>query len=463
MSHSAPGSRTRSRRVNLNATTVLAVLLPVLTAATLGLVHPDAPRTTGARPPTLTALSQASVVCPSALDKATPVQLSSAADGASGRVRLDNGSDRKKARLKDGQVTSVDDGSGPVVVTGKGKLAPGLFGARVSDGRLAATSCPAPSPDQWFTAVASGAHHSSELELVNPDSGPAIADVTLYRRRGEIDVPRLRGISVPGRSSIRLDLGSVIPRRGDLAMHVVTTRGRLSATVQDTYDELGAGRSSTDWLSSQPAPSTENELLGVPAGTGQRSLVVANAGDSEVRATVKVITEESTFVPEGVDEVRIAPGTVVRVPISGPLADALTKNALGLLVTTTGPVTATMRSFVDGDLSHAVGIAAVEDDSRVVVPEGDKQVLVSGAQNTGAVTVVARSASGKKLADTRAEVRPGQGTIVKVPARAVMVQLVPERTPVVAAVIVEGNGATVLPFRPLVRNGLIPVVDPGLP
>ncbi|MBB6629003.1 hypothetical protein H5V45_16880 [Nocardioides sp. KIGAM211] len=465
MSHSAPGSRSQQRRrVEVNATTVLAVLLPLLTLAALVLVRPEAPATVGARPPTLTSLSTASVVCPSALDAASPVLLSTAAAKAAGRVTLDDGADTSSAKLAEGEVTSTDAVDGPVAVTGEDALAPGLLGARFGGARLAASSCPPPAPDQWFTAVGAGARHSSTLELVNPDTGPAIADITVYRRVGILDVPRLRGVSVPGRSSVRLDLGAVSPRRGELAIHVVTSRGRLSATVLDTYDELGAGSSSQDWLAAQVEPSTVNELLGVPTGRdAQRMLVVANPGDSEVRATLKVITAKSTFAPEGVDELRIRPGAVERLPVTGPLADALAKDALGLQVTTTAPVTATLRSFVGGDLALAVAPAPVEDETRVIVPEGDKQVLVSGATSTGAVTVVARSASGEELARTRAEVRPGQGVAVDVPAKAVLVELVPERTPVVAAVLVRGNGATVVPFRPLVLNGLVPEVGPGLP
>ena len=55
-----------------------------------------------------------------------------------------------------------------------------------------------------------------------------------------LDVPRLRGVAVPGRSSVRLDLGSIVPRRGDLALHVVTQRGRLATSVVASYDDLAA-------------------------------------------------------------------------------------------------------------------------------------------------------------------------------------------------------------------------------
>ena len=130
----------------------------------------------------------------------------------------------------------------------------------------------------------------------------------------------------------------------------------------------------------------------------------------------------------------------------------------------TVPVTATLRSVVDGDLSHATSGTPVASGSTVVVPEGDKQVLLAEADGVGVVKVVARSADGKKLATKNVEVRPGAGAVVKLPPKATLVSVVPSRASVVGAVQVTGpGGAAVVPLVELVRNGLIPDVRPGLP
>lgn len=462
MSHTAPGGRSSRRRFEVNATTVLAVLLPLLTVAALLLVRPgELP--VGTHGPARTVLTSATIVCPSALPDAPTAYLASADDGAGGRVTVETGSETATARLSAGEVTTVSRGEGPLILTGNDDLAPGLVGARFGAGKLASVSCPAPSPDQWFTAVGAGARHSSVLELINPDSGPAVADVTLYAGAGQIDVPQLRGVAVPGHTSVRLDLGSVVPRRGELALHVLTSRGRLAASVLDSYDELGAGQSSQDWLPSQPEPTTDNLLLGLAGGKGKRTLVLANAGADEVRATVKIISGDSVFAPAGVDEIRIAPGSVERVLLTGPLEAAIRGGAIGLEITSTAPVTATLRSFADGDVSHAVSGTRVAAGATVLVPEGPKRVLLAGADAVGAVTVVARSASGEQLVSKRAELRPGRGTIVRLPRQATQVSVVPERTTVTGAVLVSGNGAAVIALTELVRNGLIPDVRPGLP
>ena len=465
MSHTNPGARSaRQRRLAVDVTTVLAVVLPILTVVAVLLVRPgDAGSTSHA--PSRTALTSASVVCPTALPQASTVHLATADKGVRGEVGVTAGQDTQKVSLSSGNVTSVSPGDGPVVVTGEGDLAPGLVGARFGGKSLAAVSCPATSPDQWFTGIGAGAGHDSTLELVNPDAGPAVADVTVYGRTGVIDVPHLRGVSVPGHQSVRLDLGQVVPRRVELALHVVTSRGRLASSVLDTADELGSGATSSDWLPAQPEPTTSNVLLGATAGQGTRDLALANPGEDEARVTVKVISPKSVFAPEGLDEIRLAPGAVKRVDLSQQLAAAIPEGAFGLQIASTVPVTATLRSFVDGDLSHATSGTPVTTGSTVVVPEGDKQVLLAAADGVGAVTVVARSADGKKLATEHAEVRPGTGAVVKLPPKATLVSVVPSRVSVVGAVQVTGAGAgaAVVPLVELVRNGLIPDVRPGLP
>ena len=76
--------------------------------------------------------------------------------------------------------------------------------------------------------------------------------------------------------------------------------------------------------------------------------------------------------------------------------------------------------------------------------------------------MVARSATGEELARTRADLRPGRGTVVPVPPRATLVTVVPEGTTVSGAVIVSGAGAAVVPLTESLMSGLVPDVRPGL-
>lgn len=452
----------RGRRAALNATTVASLLLPLVTVGALLLVTPDVP-SDGAHSPQQTDLSTASVICPSGLPGSPTAYVSTAQPDASGEVSVGLGAHPETLAVAADRVSRVRGDGGPLVVRGKNELAPGLVAARFSLKPLASAECRALSPDQWFTGVGAGARHTSVLELVNPDSGPALADVTLYGRAGVIDVPRLRGIAVSGGDSVRLDLGSVIPHRGDLAIRVTVARGRIGASVLDNYDELGAGDSGTDWLPAQGAPATNNVLLGVPPGTGRRTLVLANPGVDEVRAKVRIVTAESVFAPQGVAEIRLAPESVQRVPLTSVLTAAIKDGALGIVVETTAPVTATLRSFVEGDLSHAVPGTRVSAPTTVIVPGGVQRLVLADADAVGAATVVARSVSGEELATKRVELAPGRGSLVRLPEGAALLTITPQRTSVIGAVLLLGDGASVVRLHELARSDLIPDVRPGLP
>ena len=466
MSHSAPGGRRATSR--LDVTTLLAVLLPVVCAAALFLVRPaDEPDTTA--DPTLTALTRSTVVCPSGADGSTGVGVSSGADDVDGSVRVGLGEDKKDVPIESGEVTAVDAGGDPVAVYGEDEAAPGLVATRFGADAAAAASCLPPAPHAWFTGVGAGAGHTSVLELTNPDSGTAVADVVVYGRSGVVDAPRLRGISVTGGSSVQLDLSSVVPRRDELTLEVVSARGRIGASLLDRYDPLGRGAPTSDWLAPQSEPATTNLLMGLPPGAeARRVLAVANSGPDEVRATVRVVSEQSVFTPKGVPDLRVPPQSTAKLNLSGALADIVAKGGVtGLLVTANEPVTASLRSYADGDLARTVPGPALDAAATVVLPPGTKgaerTLLLAGAAGAGTVDVVARSASGEQLDSQKVDVSADRGFTVDLPAKTELVTVTPTGTTVQGAVLLAGKGATVLPLTMPAMNGLVPAVRPGLP
>jgi len=464
----APGrrsARTRSRRLDI--TLVLAVLLPLLGVGALALVRPD-PATDPVEPPTRTALTQAARVCPTALEGAPEVSLTSAADDVRGSVQVGLGGQQEPIEVVSGEITVMPDRPDALAVLGADETAPGLVAARFGGAEPAVATCPAPAAVTWFTGVGSGAGHTSVLELVNPDAGTAIADVVVYGGTGIVDADALRGVSVPGGTSVQLDLGSVVPRRDELAVQVTAVRGRVGALVLDRFDGVGSAELTQDWLPAQAEPAVSNLLMGLAPGSGRRTLVIANGSDDEVRADLRIVTGRSVFAPEGLPEIRVAPNSVRRIALSSVLDPAIADGATGVLVESTGAVTATLRSYVAGDLSHAVPSDVVDTPATVLLPEGAdgsaKTVELAGATSQGVVTVVSRSASGEELDRTRAEISPDLGVTVTLPPGAALVTVRPDRTRVVGSVMMAGPaGAAVVPLRVPATNGLVPAVRPGLP
>jgi len=453
----------RGLRARLNLTAVLAVVLPVLTVGGLSLVSAPDPEE-ALHPPRETGLTLAILTCPSSISGTREVAVASAT-GAAGPVEVTEvGSGATSSVDVRADRPAVDDGGDkPLVVRAVDRMAAGLLAARLDDGPAAA-SCREPVTDQWFAGLGAAARHSSVIELVNPDPGPAVADITIIGARGPVDAPSLRGITVPGSRGLRLDLSREVPLRGELAVHVEISRGRLGVYAVDRFGELGREEAGVDWLAPQ-LPGRELTMLGLPQGDGNRALVLANDGDDEVRATMRVVTEDSAFRPRGLDEIRVPPGSVIRVPLSAILGAAVEDGALGVQVEATHPVTATLRSFVDGDLSHAVPLPVVTDATQAVVPEVGPRaraaVLLSG-DAVGSAQVLARlSGGGKKVLDV--DLSPGRTASVPLPEGTVLVQVTPSGTGVRGAVVVEDGGAAVIGLHELVRTALVPNVRPALP
>ncbi len=457
----APQGRRTAAGRRVNPTVVIGVVLVGLTVGALLLVSPHEAADRSAGPETAR-LTSASVGCPAALVGAGTVSVATGEPELKGDVTV-TGSGEPRSLALDAPGTSTVDAEDPVAVTGTGDMAAGLLAARFGGDQLAAVDCPRPSPEAWFTGVGAGARHDSVIELVNPDEGPAVADISVYGRGGQIDVPGLRGVTVRGQDSVRLQLGQLLPRRSELALHVTVSRGRLAASLLDQVPSLGARPATEDFLPSQPAPGLDQVLLGLPAGQGEDVLAVANPGEDEARVKIKVLTADSEFAPEGLEELRVAPGTVRTVSLTSIVRGAIGDGALGLTVTSTRPVTTTLRSVVDDDLSHVAPVAASAEAMTLLLPPGDARVVLGDATGVGVATVSAWTADGRALEEQKVELKPGQGGVVDLPRGAALVRVETQRAAVHAAAIVTGpGGAAVLGFRELLTESLIPDVRPGL-
>lgn len=446
----------RSRRPTLP--TVLAVALPVLTVVSLVLVgapgQPDPPRDPESAP-----LSRTTLVCPGPSgDDVVGVSHSDADLGGRVQQQVPDGG---PLVLRPGRVSTLreETRSSPVVLVAEGELAPGPLAGRWGD--AGAAPCTPPAPESWFTGLAAGAERSSVLELVNPDGGPAIADVTLLTPTGPIEPPRLRGIRVPGRSALDLDLGELVPSRQALALRVVVARGRLGATVRDEADPVGGGRATTSRVPGQAAPATTSYLPG--AGEGRQPvLTLANPGDDEARVSIEVVTDRSEFAPAGVEEIRVPPGSVEVVDLGDVLAGAAAEKATGLLVRSTQPVTAGARSVVGGEPAHVVAAEPVSGLAGAVLPRGDKRLVVAGPSAEGTAHVVARDAAGKVVADERVAVAPGRSGGLDLPATAQVVVVRMDGASAALALRLGGAHPSLVPLAGLQLNAQVPDVRPAL-
>ncbi|HYG92877.1 MAG TPA: DUF5719 family protein [Nocardioides sp.] len=443
----APGRRGVVQRHRLDAVVVLAMLLPTLVVVSLFAAGADDPEPWVGQGPSPARLSHATVVCPAPVPAGTESEVLATrvagVDGGEVAVRVGDGDgdalDRSDPVTAEGEeLAAVRSGAGAVVLTGEGDAAPGLVAGRGA-GTAAAPECRPPSFDEWYVGLGASAQESSAFELVNPDPGPAVVDITLHGPNGAIDEPALRGIRVPGNGVRVLELSEIAPRRVRLAGHLSVTRGRVSAAVRHAYDPLGTAQPQVDYLPAQPEPSTENLLLGVPAEGIGRSLYLANPGDDETRATVRVVTGDSVFTPAGVEDVVLPPQSLRKVSLDDVLTGSAAEGALGLQVESGAPVVAGVET-IDGDLGRIGPVEPTDDSTVTVVPAGAKRLLLGAAIRAGTVRVTATAADGEVLVDEeRIEVSSDRAVAFELPDDAVMLSVEARNTPIAGTVALSGT------------------------
>lgn len=450
--------------------TTLAVGLPLLTLVAGLLVHPHGVDGLGPQAPLDAPLVRTSVVCPASPGGRLLVATDAELPGGRGTVAVRSagvGARSAPLTIRRTVVAQRSAGQRAGVVVGEDAAASALSVLGLLGGRLAAGACAVPSADQWFTGLGADATHRSILELTNPDAGRAIVTLEALGTAGPIDAPLLRGLAVPGRRTVRIDLAQQLPVRGGLALHVTTDRGRVAASVLDRVVPLGRGTIVRETLPAQQRPTRTVALLGLPARASERTLSLANPGDDAVRVRLQVVGPESTFTPSKAREIVLDPRSARSVGVDTVLAGGAAADAVGLVVTGTAPVTATLRARVDGDLVEVAPGDALDATTVLPLPAGRSEVVLADAAATGEARIRAWDARGRQVLARAVDLVPGRAATLSLPASSRLVAVEPQRTSVAGAIVATASGRTggavVLPLRELARRSLQPAVRPGLP
>ncbi len=447
-------ARTPGRR--LSPLTLLAVVIPLLTVAALALVRPAATPET-AFGPTSAPLDRTTAVCPPRLPGADDLRIGSTGL-ASGDVAVRVGRTADTETLRSG--VGARSERRYVVVNASGDLAGGLVATRSGAG--SAVGCESPVPERWFTGLGASAEHASTLTLVNPDKGPAVADVRVWDGTGPVDAPSLRGVRVPGGGSASFDLADVTPNRDALALQVTVSRGRLGASVVDVLDPVGRQRPVREWLPGQAAPAETSYVVGVGATAADRTLTVANPGDSEVRVALKLVSGESEFAPSGIEEITLAPASVSEVDLGGVLRGRTAEDVQAIRLDASGPVTASLRTQTADDLALSAAGPTVTGSTAVALPAGAKRLVVAGASVPGVVVLEAWDQSGAPVVrERRVELDPATAARIRLPDEAVLALVKIERTGAVVSLEVTDRGSSVLPLTQLATTSEVPDVRPA--
>ena len=209
----------------------------------------------------------------------------------------------------------------------QGKLGP--------DRGLSAAPCLAASTEHWFAGVDVRAEAQSEVVVVNLDQSQVSVDLAIYTKDGATAGPR--GITVQPNATQAISLATVAREEDPVTVEVTSSDGRVAAFVrQRTWqgrDPLGA-----DWMPAAVAPAESLVIPGVPAGPGQRRLIITNPGSRAASVKVGILTTAGAGEPAGANELQVPAGTTRSVDLTVPLSE----QPVSVVATSGQPITAAL-------------------------------------------------------------------------------------------------------------------------
>jgi hypothetical protein len=179
-----------------------------------------------------------------------------------------------------------------------------------------------------------------ELQLVNPYSAEAVIDIIATSESGRESNDGLNTITVPPRTSVLVDIDSLLPGRESLVLVVQASRGSVVAVAREEKPGDAAV-----WRAVAPS---EDWFLSLPSYPGLREVVIASSAPADVEYQIDV------YGPEGFDEAAIegviSGGTQNVIDVA-----SIAPGAVALRVVATAPVGVFSRYSTPTGLALATG------------------------------------------------------------------------------------------------------------
>jgi hypothetical protein len=372
--------------------------------------------------------------------------------GGSGSVQLLSGASSTglAQTSSPGEAASAGVSTPEVVIArATGALAPGLVATQVwqhkgdDDRGLSVTPCQQPSSDAWLVGGGAGPSRTERVIVSNPGANAVSVSFEVFGRAGRIDAADDRSISVPPLSREVVSLDAIAPDEGGPVVHVTATGGVISAVLDEQWI-LGATGRGIDDSTRAAAPSTDLVVPGVETG-GAVWLRLANPGDTESLAQVRLLTDKGAVQSDDLRAVRVPAGTTLDVAVPSNAAP------IGLGVRSDQPLVAAAWTERRATVADKMGDFAWTPATPVL--QGVGGVMLPGLSGTAKRLLLTGGST-----DTSVQVRLGTGAAAKVSTVSV---------PAESTVVVDAGDADsvwVVPGSGAVRAAVsVAGVDAGVP
>jgi hypothetical protein len=237
---------------------------------------------------------------------------------------------------------------------------------------------------------------------MNPYAGEATVDLIALSDSGLEAAPQLRGIIVPSRSSVILDLDELLPGRQFLAIAVEVSSGSVMTAAR-----FDAGADGALWHSVSPALDW---FVPIPAAGIGGELVISTGSTADVEYQVDV------YGPQGLVEAQQDGVVPARGSVSLPLSGMEVEAAAAIRVIATQPVAVFERLVAETGVAMTEGTASTS--SRWLLPgaglsaggTGSLLILNAGLEEDTVLVTALRDQSASQ------EITVPAGMVVEVPA-----------------------------------------------
>ena len=297
---------------------------------------------------------------------------------------------------------------GGVLINATGALAQGLEAEQTGPGGLVTAQCGAPGTSFWFVGPGQASAASIDLYLMNTDSQPADAQVSVLTDVTK-GAPLLgnadNGITVPPHSEVVQSLSALLRYSKVVAVNVSTSVGRVVAALRESRSGKDAG----SWLAPTGAPSGTLVIPGLPRDSGPHVLYIAVPGTAAAQVKITAVTTRGSYQPTGGTGIPLLGGSVSALALP-----SLTSVSGAIEVSANVPVTAAL--LIPGGPAGTPGALAASAGQ--LVQQG---VIAANPARSAGQTQLILSAPGKaatvRITEATAVATVGQpGTVVRIKA-----------------------------------------------
>lgn len=341
------------------------------------------------------------------------------------RGSSDDGQTKLLAGVVSGQALSE-----PTVLSvepsgGQQALAGAAMTYRAGDGDLrglAAANCTAPANDFWLLGAATTVGTTAVLNLHNPTQTPSTVDLELVGTEGRIQAAGARGLLLAPGESRSIVLGGLAAKQDSLAVHVSTSGGPVSGTIQQSILR-GLTPGGVELLTASADAAAEQVVTGVEVQGGKLAgsvraqrgyetagpaLAVVVPGGQDARLQLQVFGKDGKVQLAGGNTITAAAGTVTEIPLDSlPAGTYSVRIASDVSVAAAARVSRATGKNEPLDFAWAPAAARLGSEHLAVVPGGAGSRLVFGAPAGAAVV---------KLVPVDRDGKPGKEQVLKVPA-----------------------------------------------